>query len=69
MLLGCLANPDSRSTERTSRKEYHIRLPERDATAMLSVLNTLLGQKLPKRKFSATWTYILENIWSFRGKL
>ena len=33
MLLGCLAKPDSRSTERTTRKEYHRRLPERGVTA------------------------------------
>jgi hypothetical protein len=30
MLLGCLAKPDSRSTERATRKEYHLRLPERE---------------------------------------
>jgi hypothetical protein len=32
-LLGRSAKPDSRSTERTTRKEYHLRLPVRDATA------------------------------------
>ena len=37
MLLGRLAKPDSHSTERTSRKEYHRRLPERDVTARLNV--------------------------------
>jgi hypothetical protein len=34
MLLGRLAKPDSRSTERTIRKEYHCRLPERDVTGL-----------------------------------
>jgi len=36
MLLGRLAKPNTRSTERTTRKEYHIRLPERDVTARLN---------------------------------
>jgi len=29
MLLGRLAKPDSRSTERTSREEYYLRPPDR----------------------------------------
>jgi hypothetical protein len=36
MLLGRLAKPDISSIERTIRKEYQSRLPERDATAGLN---------------------------------
>jgi len=32
MLLGCLAKPNSRATERTIYEVYHLRLPERDAS-------------------------------------
>jgi len=42
-ILGRLAKPNTSSTERTIRKEYHPRLPERDVAARLNT-GTLLNQ-------------------------
>ena len=49
MLLGRLAKPNSRSIERTTRKEYHRRLPERDVTARLNV------ERMQRKRMKAAW--------------
>ena len=49
MLLGCLAKPDSRSTERTTRKAYHFRLPERDVTARPNI------ERMQRKRMKAVW--------------
>jgi|GEM_PF-3275837 len=51
MLLGRLAKPDSRSTERTTRKGYHYRLLERDVSARLNI------ERMQCKRMKAAWMW------------
>ena len=46
MLSGRLAKPDTNPIERTTRRGYHLRLPERGATAKPSRFNAISGYPL-----------------------
>jgi len=52
MLLGCLAKLDLRLTERTIRKEYHLRLPERDVTARPHI------ERMQRKRMKMAWTWV-----------